>query len=349
MEAAAFFDLHSRSADSRDVVTIHAGLCSITADMEFSPDGRRLAVWDSFSGSRVEFFDTVNGSRSGISSPITGGVSGALGSSPVAFDRAWRTLAIVSASPTSFTKAAIPSAGNNVQLLDPVTGGEVVRLRDEYPSLGFNAVALSPDGRYVAASEVDDVGGEILMWDVITRKLVARLLPSSTVDSTQFDTVTFSPDGKIVAAVALADNVVHLWDVNTHAKVSTFRIPTDWARAIVFSPDSRILVIETVSDIQVWDVNSRKKLRTLSTDFGMEVQNIALGSDGRILAASTRDSTAGELLLWDIGNGKRITDRHYTTALGGVAFSPDRKTLALCADSGTISLYKVDRLRQAHD
>jgi WD40 repeat protein len=67
------------------------------------------------------------------------------------------------------------------------------------------ALAYSPDGKYLAAGDGD---GMTWLWDLATNKATAFKARVRTVYS-----VAFSPDGKTLASAHGYDNKVRLWKV----------------------------------------------------------------------------------------------------------------------------------------
>lgn len=71
---------------------------------------------------------------------------------------------------------------------------------------GVTSVAISPDGRYIAAGSLDTV---VRIWDVRTGQLVERLQGHR--DGVY--TVAFTPDGKGLISGSL-DKTLKYWDVS---------------------------------------------------------------------------------------------------------------------------------------
>ena len=71
---------------------------------------------------------------------------------------------------------------------------------------GVTSVAISPDGRHVAAGSLDTV---VRIWDVATGTLVERLMGHT--DSVY--SVSFTPDGKGLLSGSL-DKTLKYWDVS---------------------------------------------------------------------------------------------------------------------------------------
>jgi WD40 repeat protein len=122
--------------------------------------------------------------------------------------------------------------------------------------------------------------------------------------------------------------------------------------AIAWSKDGRLAVAGDAGRVRLWDVAGRPHaLRALG---GLGSRNgepevvaaVAFSSDGRLVAAGDVNHTAqsvhyrfGTIAVWDAASGRllwRIRSRRGT--VDALAFSPDRRTLAVAYEDGTVAL-----------
>jgi WD40 repeat protein len=124
------------------------------------------------------------------------------------------------------------------------------------------AVALSPDGKYLAAG---NRGGRLWLWS--TEPPYPRLVTRDSRNSMIYD-LDFAPDGKTLAVAIgqsgaestspagtnpAATSAVKLFDLATHEFKTTLAVPTTAVRSIRFDPDGQSLHAACEDGkIQIW-------------------------------------------------------------------------------------------------
>ena len=238
--------------------------------IEFSPDGRRLAigaatgavgVWDPESGQRLGPLllpshgpERLNNSHS--IQALAFGKGGLLAAASVGGGvRIWdldqrelvdsplrlRPFVLGLAFSPDGSQLVIPFGARldppgGIEVIDVHSGATVARLR----SGQVRSIAFSPDGSLLAAGRVD---GGVHFWATDDwGRVGAPLAPGGG----QALSVAFSPDGRTLAS-SYAEAAVGLWDVESRQAVGSLPVPAGpdaWFTAR-FTPDGRRLFILT--------------------------------------------------------------------------------------------------------
>jgi WD40 repeat protein/serine/threonine protein kinase len=149
---------------------------------------------------------------------------------------------------------------------------------------GVQAMALSPDGRVLAAGSSDL---PIKLWDVRGQRTLATL-PETGVGS-----LAFSPDGRILASVSGARLI--FWDVAEQKKLIGFEGTAVNITGLRFTSDGRSLIGGCGNGtVGFWNVATRQELLIVPGQHGF-VGTPDISPDGRILASPCSDGT---VRLW---------------------------------------------------
>jgi WD40 repeat protein/serine/threonine protein kinase len=191
-------------------------------------------------------------------------------------------------------------AGGVVGLWDLATKTLVMSFRPLTNKLDF--LALSPDGRFLAAGEHDT----LTLWDISTRPDPPRRpLWSHQLDHwVDVHVVRFSPDGQTLVANAKSfeDGTIGAWDARTGRELPAFpKRSVGYIFDLAFSPDGRLLAAAGVqSTINVWDFTNRVVKFQLPGHRG-QVNSLAFSWDGNRLLSAGDDGT---VRVWDIPSQK---------------------------------------------
>jgi len=218
-----------------------------------------------------------------------------------------------------------------IRVWDLETGKTVRTLRGqigEGNKGNIYAMAMSPDGRWLAAGGWMGVSGDIRirLYDFPTGKLVALLKGHTNVVLS----LAFSPDNRYLVSGSLDNNAI-LWNVKRQRRLHTLSGHTHDIYAVAFTPDSKRVV--TGSDdhtLRLWQVRNGKHLATLKghTD---KVKSIAISPQDGTIASGSWDDT---IRLWDGRSGRFIkTLANQGTEVISLSFSPDGRYLVSGVDS----------------
>ncbi len=272
--------------------------------MEFSPDGRRVALslgwlWKAVDPARatdslgdtenreVHVWDTDKGDELCHILPSRGGSR----FDGLAFGPKGKQLAIVVA----------PSPGKeagSVRVWNVDDGKEVFTL----PVAGMpREVAFSPDGGRIAAAlsrekeAVPDDANQVQVWDAATRKDPLAIKHNGRLPNG----IAFNPDGTRLAVVwkGPKDETLSLHDAGTGKGASALEgvVQADAGSRPqpVFRPDGRRLTLPASGSlVRVWDVDTGHLRYTARGHAGTPA--VAFGADGTRLLTAGRDGTVKE-------------------------------------------------------
>jgi WD40 repeat protein/tetratricopeptide (TPR) repeat protein len=236
---------------------------------------------------------------------------------------------------------------------------------------GGDAVAVSPDGRCVAAEGPDET---IRLWDIETGREVKTLSRaqgklvdiafspdgSRIVSSSDYlvvwdvqaaralttppnydgsPSVAFSPDGTRIAS-ASDDGLVRVWDAATGTELKKLRGHDDWVTSAVWTPDgTRILGADGHSGrITLWDAETGRVLSSWVASDSDKVTNMAISPDGKWTALGAEN---GIITVWDAGSGAELVTFQAHDGVMSVAFSPDSRRLVSGGGDGTIKVWEA--------
>ncbi|HEV8058496.1 MAG TPA: hypothetical protein VGP68_01405 [Gemmataceae bacterium] len=251
------------------------------------------------------------------------------------------------AGPTSSFVAFLPDAK---QVLVNHHNGPLLRLFSvesgiEIRTFGSNdrlpsAIALSPDGQWLAVAEGTD--GKVTIFEVATGATHLQL----NEDSGPCTALAFSSDSKVIATASLE---IHLWNAASgkalrsldssaipgHAppganKVNNGQAARRYGSTVVvslqFSPDGKQVLAGYRSWVVLWDAASGKEIRHFEDPCAATVRFMPNGKELLVVAP-------GAFRFLDAASGKpiRLYEGH-ESAIHSIAFAPDGKQLA----TGTI-------------
>ncbi|MFL5348978.1 MAG: WD40 repeat domain-containing serine/threonine protein kinase [Hyalangium sp.] len=246
---------------------------------------------------------------------------------------------------------AFASATDNGQIL--LWESPTARMRTlESGHTSVSALALSPDGRYLAAQS----GAEpILLWD-LKEGGAPRSFPSA--ESWKF-TLRFSRDGRWLAAGG-KDTKARVWEVAT-GRLRVLPGATSTVSAVDFSPDSqwlgaashdgtiRIHALEDRSSLTVTSHEGALPPEAVSLDWrhltSWEIREllrsvisaVAFTPDGRhVLSAGKQD---GMVRLSSLDGTPGVTVKAHPGEMTAAFILPDGSRLATAGQDGTVALW----------
>ncbi len=215
----------------------------------------------------------------------------------------------------------------------------------------LRTLAFSPDAGKLATGE-DDGGVEV--WDVTTRKRTAATMvnrPGGTED--EVHALRFSRDGKTLFTCD-GNGRYGKWAIGD-GKPAITPIPGTGVQCLALSPSGTTLTAYTATtgELTLWtNMDGHPKATVLAAPWPSKtaaVSSTVFSPDGTTLAVTrydagspVKESGPGVVELWDVASRTRLATHDITLYKGGgLAISPDSKTLAATAADGDITVWKL--------
>jgi len=187
---------------------------------------------------------------------------------------------------------------STVRLWDVSTGRLLHTLRDRKGWVF--AVAFSPDGSILAGGGATDDSMATCLWDAKTGKLIRKMEEDEPGGFAM--TLALSRDGKELVS---AGELLGFWKID-FMKVATgeglahfdnlqSKTPNAYFAAAL-SPDGHTLALGSVRGITLFDMATRKEIRTIRGPFGA-CSSLVFSPGGQTLVAAHEDGT---VLFWDL-------------------------------------------------
>jgi len=156
----------------------------------------------------------------------------------------------------------------------------------------FDGLAMSPDGRWIAAGGWDAREDEntVFLWDTQTDQPIRTIARSGN----QIGALAYSLDGRRLA-IAAGDDGIRILDMPDGKTVATDAEYADSTNGLVFGPDGSLFAASYDGSVRRYDANGARTHKT-ATMSGRKPYTIAVSRDGRTLSVGFADSSRVEIL-----------------------------------------------------
>lgn len=300
----------------------------VFSSIEFSPDGRTLAVGDY---ERVRLLDTGSGSFRDVPAMRSDKPQDEhVGGGTPRFSPDGKLLAII----YTCDLVGVYDAHSLKQIAKLGKGMAAESCTD--------FVAFSPNGKILAYGD----GFSVSLWDVSTQTdLRGPEVEAGQADSVgQIEAIAFSSDGKLLAIGDRSKELV-LWNISTRKVLARLKAHDDWVTATAFSADGKTLYSGSADQtVKIWDFSSYqgdgrispekvKVLATLKGHTGLIRSINCAPTPLKITATAGADRT---IKLWGEGAG-----REFDSVEGVESVPPGASFYTKYSDEGVRTLFDL--------
>ena len=222
----------------------------------------------------------------------------------------------------SYDQGFFASKGNLI-LWDVESGKKLQTITDE--SFDVTSIAISPDGKYVAAAREDY---SVKLWDTSSGEGIINLedlQPDGTYYLSRF-VVTFSPDSQSV--LLAGRDVTGIWNVTSGSLLQNKVTQSQPVYYIALSPDQKALASVEGTVVFVREISDAKLIPF--QDDVYTSGNVTFSPDGTTVAVGLFDGSARFWPITEQG-ARRSFEISKNRRVSAVAFSPDGNILAFGA------------------
>lgn len=225
---------------------------------------------------------------------------------------------------------------NDIEIYDMKSWKKIRRIKAHKKLI--TRLAITKDAKYIISVSKDRI---TKIWEVKTGRLVRS-------HKKPYRTIAVSPDRKTYAATTNKGNI-DIYEILGKKPLKTIKNKEGYISDMVYSKNGyRLYVSKSNGYVEVWNINEASKVKTIDVrkkwPYAKPYQSpslwkIAIHPDQKTLATG---SMKGVVQLWDVESGKplRVIKGH-NSSVGSVKYSPDGKMIASVSTDYTVRIWNA--------
>ncbi|MEG3836396.1 nSTAND1 domain-containing NTPase [Microcoleus sp. Z1_C3] len=217
-----------------------------------------------------------------------------------------------------------PVDTEEIQIWETATGNQVASIPQEILGLSPEVIALSLDGKYIAAVNREE-NTQLKVWEVATKKQLESIPQKGQVKA-----IVFSPNEKYlnltvvstdyaeglgnflrVSETANSKELVNILDTSYDTLLWNFALNSDGKYLAISGKDVTTERARALDLVRVLEVSTGQEVGRISFENFYRIDSIALSSDGQYLAMiGVEDTDERQMYIWEVKTGRprvRIT------------------------------------------
>jgi WD40 repeat protein len=192
-----------------------------------------------------------------------------------------------------------------------------------------SALSISSQHIFAAYEGTDEWTGGVIAWNIETGAEVQRFTAPLGAQG-----VILSPDQRLIATYTIADYQARVFDVTTGQELYVFPMENNFASALAFSPDNKVLFTGGNAINSLWDLQSGRQLHEIVGPRDVTLSG-AFSHDGRYLVTANGDDT---VRIWDRETGQELRRMTLPFETGFVSFSNNDNFLFIHGGDGKLHI-----------